>query len=122
MVNNRKGLVVGYLGMTEDEMDDYAAEHFDVEKIAAALGIVDAYIESHLEKTDPKPEYKIYPVWFTSVLGNWKALIGTTLPDGMYYEVTYNSAKGEAYLDAYKKVHNTCIKDEVLNGQMSIDD
>lgn len=31
-------------------------------------------------------------------------------PDGMYYEITYNGDKGEMYLDAYKKMHNECIK------------
>ena len=29
-------------------------------------------------------------VWFGYVLGNWKALVSTTIPDGRYYEVTYN--------------------------------
>ena len=37
---------------------------------------------------------------------NWKALVSTTLPDGMYYEVTYNGDKKEVYLDAYKKFEN----------------
>lgn len=41
-----------------------------------------------------------------------KALISTTVPDGMYYEITYNGDKGEMYLDAYKKMHNECIKIE----------
>ena len=36
-------------------------------------------------------------------------LLSTTLPDGMYYEVTYNKAKDEFYLDAYKKFENRCI-------------
>ena len=33
----------------------------------------------------------------------------TTLPDGMYYEVTYNGDKKEVYLDAYKKFENQKI-------------
>ena len=32
------------------------------------------------------------------------------MPDGMYYEVTYNGDKNEIYLDAYKKFENRCIK------------
>lgn len=36
-------------------------------------------------------------------------LIYETLPDGMYYEVTYNKVKDEFYLDAYKKFENRCI-------------
>ena len=38
--------------------------------------------------------------------------MATTLPDGMYYEVTYNGDKQEWYLDAYKKFENRCIKIE----------
>ena len=33
-------------------------------------------------------------------------MVSTNLPDGMYYEVTYNGDKKEIYLDAYKKFEN----------------
>lgn len=39
-------------------------------------------------------------------------IASTTVPDGMYYEITYNGAKNEAYFDAYKKWENKCIKIE----------
>ena len=48
-------------------------------------------------------------VWFSKVLQNWKALVSTTLPDGMYYEVTFNGNENKVYLDAYKKFENICI-------------
>ena len=32
------------------------------------------------------------------------------MPDGMYYELTYNGDKKELYLDVYKKWENKCIK------------
>lgn len=35
----------------------------------------------------------------------------TLLPDGMYYEVTYNGNNKEIYLDAYKKFENQKIDD-----------
>jgi hypothetical protein len=35
----------------------------------------------------------------------------TTLPDGMYYEVTYNGEMKETYLDAYKKFNNILVSD-----------
>lgn len=57
------------------------------------------------------PPYEIYVVWFCKVLGNWKALLSTTLPDGMYYEVVYNGAERETYIDAYMKTDNVVIKD-----------
>lgn len=43
-------------------------------------------------------------VWFGYVLGNWKALVSTSLPDGRYYEVTYNKEKSETYIDVYQKI------------------
>lgn len=51
----------------------------------------------------------VFVVWFCKVLQNWKALVSTSLNDGMYYEVTYNGDKEEYYLDAYKKWQNLKI-------------
>lgn len=45
-------------------------------------------------------------------LQNNKALLSTTVPDGMYYEITYNGDKRECYFDAYKKWENRCYKVE----------
>lgn len=53
----------------------------------------------------------VYVVWFCKTLQNWKALLSTDLPDGMYFEVTYNGDKKEAYLDVYKKIRNIKISD-----------
>ena len=53
----------------------------------------------------------VYVVWFCKTLQNWKALLSTDLPDGMYFEVTYNGDKKEAYLDVYKKIRNVKISD-----------
>lgn len=52
----------------------------------------------------------IYVVWSCKTLQNNKALLSTTLPDGMYYEVTYNGDKDDVYFDAYKKVTNAKLK------------
>ena len=49
-------------------------------------------------------------VWSCKTLQNSKALLSTTISDGMYYELTYNGDKKELYLDAYKKFENRCIK------------
>lgn len=68
------------------------------------------YVNEHLDKTDGVHDYDIYIVWLSKTLQNNKALLSTTLPDGMYYEVTYNGDKQELYLDAYKKFENRCIK------------
>lgn len=79
-----------------------------------AKRLVFEYIRPRLEKTDTHvtfAEDEVYVVWYTYILGHWKALVSTTLPDGMYYELTYNSDKHETYLDAYKKFDNVMIPD-----------
>ena len=53
----------------------------------------------------------VFIVWFSKTLQNWKALVSTTVSDGMYYEITHNGDKGETYLDVYKKWDNQCIAD-----------
>ena len=35
----------------------------------------------------------VYVTWFGFILGDMKALVSTSLPDGKYYEVTYNKEK-----------------------------
>lgn len=80
------------------------------EFIKRAMKLVADYAEEHLDKTDERLEFDVFVVWNCFILGNQKALISTTIHDGMYYEVTYNAAKDEIYLDAYKKFENRCIK------------
>ena len=75
-----------------------------------AIGIVENYVREHLDKSDPDPELEVFIVWKCKILQNWKYQLSTTLPDGMYYELTYNGDKEEWYLDAYKKFENRCIK------------
>lgn len=76
------------------------------------------WVKQHIDKTDNVNITidDIYVVWSVKVLQNWKALISTNLPDGMYYELTYNGDKEELYLDAYKKFDNVtiCINDTKL--------
>ena len=78
-----------------------------------AKQIVIDYYNEHVEITDNKKltESEVFIVWFSKTLQNWKALVSTTISDGMYYEVTYNGDKKETYLDAYKKWENVCVKD-----------
>ena len=76
-----------------------------------ALKIVRNYITAHLDKSDVEPVFEVYTVWKCKALQNWKYLLSSTLPDGMYYELTYNGDKQEWYLDAYKKFENIVIKE-----------
>lgn len=83
----------------------------DYQKIARK--IVLKYANEHIDKTDNVQITleNVFIVWFCKTLQNWKALVSTTLPDGMYYEVTYNGNNKEIYLDAYKKFENRKIDD-----------
>ena len=74
-----------------------------------AYQIVADYIKDHLDKSDPNFAFSVYTVWKCKALQNWKYLLSSTLPDGMYYELTYNGDKNEWYLDAYKKFENRVI-------------
>ena len=73
--------------------------------------VVVDYFNSRVDKTDNMQltEDNVYIVWFSKTLQNFKALVSTTVSDGMYYEITYNGDKKEIYLDAYKKWENKKI-------------
>lgn len=74
--------------------------------------LVREYTLEHLDKTDDISEFEVFVVWECKTLQNNKALLSTTLSDGMYYELTYNGDKKELYFDAYKKFENRCINKE----------
>ena len=82
----------------------------DVKFFEFSKNVVRNYVINHLDKSDTVPNFDVYIVWYCKTLQNWKALLSTTLSDGMYYEITYNGDKNEIYLDAYKKWDNNCIK------------
>lgn len=78
-----------------------------------AKQLVVDYFNERIEVTDNKKitEDDVFVVWFCKTLQNWKALVSTTISDGMYYEITHNGDKGETYIDAYKKWENVCVPD-----------
>lgn len=80
---------------------------------AKAMEITKDYITEHLDKSDQMSNFTVFTVWKCKTLQNWKYLLSSTIPDGMYYELTYNGDKNEWYLDAYKKFENVVVKDEV---------
>lgn len=78
-----------------------------------AKQIVFNYVKNHIDKTDNIKFTldDVYVVWFCKTLQNWKALVSTRLPDGIYYEITYNGNTDETYVDVYKKWENYTIKE-----------
>lgn len=84
-------------------------EGIDVPRMARELVYEQAY-NLGVDKDFPGFDINsVYVVWFAFTLGNWKALCATSAPDGRYYEVTYNAAKHEAYVDTYRKTHNIAV-------------
>lgn len=82
--------------------------------IACKNMIID-YFTKHKDTTDKEIEMKIedvFVVWSCKTLQNNKTLLSTRLPDGLYYEITYNGDKHEAYVDVYKKWENFVVKEE----------
>lgn len=72
-----------------------------------------SYFNSQVDSTDKNgkiTENDVFVVWMCKTLQNNKALLSTTVSDGMYYEITYNGDKEEAYLDAYKKWKNMVVR------------
>lgn len=71
---------------------------------------------SLLNKSNIDPAFsftidEIRLVWFCKTIQNWKALVVTTLPDDVYYEVTHNGDKNETYIDVYEKIQNVVVAD-----------
>lgn len=78
----------------------------------AIKSVVD-YFNSQVDSTDKNGKItadQVFIVWMVKVLQNNKALLSTTVSDGMYYEITWNGDKNEGYLDAYKKWKNIIVK------------
>ncbi|MFR8990614.1 MAG: DUF6275 family protein [Fusobacterium sp.] len=69
------------------------------------------YFNSRVDKTDNKTlkEEDVFVVWNCKTLKNNKALLSTTVSDGLYYEFTFNGNSEELYMDVYKKWENICI-------------
>lgn len=82
-----------------------------------AKQLVVDYFNKHVDVTDGKKltVEDVFVVWFSKTLQNWKALVSTTVSDGMYYEITHNGDKGETYIDVYKKWDNVCVADGITS-------
>ena len=84
----------------------------DVEFIKFCKETIADYVNKHVDKTDNVQitTDDVYVVWICKALQNWKALVSTTLSDGMYYEITHNGDKNETYIDVYKKRENFVVR------------
>lgn len=92
-----------------DKPDEFADQY-----LHQAKGLVLDYIS---RKGVDLSMNEVYVVWFSKTLQNWKALVSTIFPDGLYFEVTYNGAKEESYIDTYVKTDNVRVTDAEYKGE-----
>ena len=95
----------------EPEMEDRPEQMSPGGQMLKARKLVQGQFYYDVDANRFLPLDDIYVVWFSKTLQNWKALVSTNVKDNMYYEVTYNGNKKEAYIDAYMKVTNIVISD-----------
>jgi len=49
---------------------------------------------------------EVFIVWYNKTIQNHKALLGTHVPDNLYFEATYNGEENELYLDTYREINH----------------
>lgn len=84
----------------------------DKEFVTLCKETVRDYTNKHIDKSNniQITTDDVFIVWICKTLQNNKALVSTTLSDGMYYEITHNGDKQETYVDAYKKWENFVVR------------
>ena len=77
-----------------------------------AISAVVDYFNGEADCTDKNGKISaedVFIVWECKTLQNNKAMLSTTVSDGMYYEFTWDGDNNRGYLDAYKKWKNITI-------------
>jgi hypothetical protein len=107
----QRRIVVGSVIYSEGHSNP-GVEMEDLDGPAKAKAAVKRVIDGQAEAVGKEPPtYELYVVTFSYILGCWKALVATDTLDGSYYEVTYNKARQETYVDVYGKRMNVVIQD-----------
>lgn len=71
--------------------------------------IVRSLLISYIDDRSNINFYDVYIVWKAKILQNWKYLLSTNIPEGRYYEITYDGNRKKFYIDEYLKINNTVI-------------
>lgn len=72
------------------------------------------YVNEQLEKSHDEHIglNQVQLLWFSKVVDNWLALCTTEIPNGMYYEVIYDSEINTTYVTAYKLFNQKKINND----------
>jgi hypothetical protein len=52
-------------------------------------------------------ESQVYIAGFSKVMSHWKATVVSPVARNLLWEVTFNAAKNQVYVDAYRKISNS---------------
>lgn len=101
-------------GFESEEFSVFNAPHDGIDHQVKAKRAVVTYINQRTPRIDvgkfaPLTTNDVFVTWWSKTLDNWKAVVVTNVMDGMYYELTYNGAKNELYLDVYRKLENVVL-------------
>ena len=80
----------------------------DFERLAIGA-VVTWYNNQQTKKSSMIRPEDVFIVWMCKVLQNNKCMLSTVVPDGRYYEFTYNGERNQCYLDSYLKEDNVCL-------------
>lgn len=79
-------------------------------KMAKQL-VCDNYNDTKTSKSAPDlTPNTVFIIWYSKVLNNWKAIVGSPVARGMMWEVSYNGHRNQAYIDIYKKLANARVE------------
>lgn len=81
-----------------------------IQHVEEAQRIVKAWICDNVKDQQQAADAKLFIVWSSKVLQNYKCTIFTSLPASPYFELTYNGDKKEWYLDVYQKIENATFR------------
>lgn len=66
-------------------------------------------VADYMHANFPDAQYTSFVTWQAKILQNFKCMIATTQPYGMYFEATFDGDKKRWYLDVYRKIENVEI-------------
>ena len=72
--------------------------------------VKDYEIKNNFIKNDNIPEFRVFETWYCKTSQNQKAILATTLFNGMYYECTYDGDKSELHFEVYRKFEDKYFK------------
>ena len=72
----------------------------------AIWSIVANYIDNYMRQLgQTTPDFSMSIDWFMENRHGWRAMVHTSLPDGMHYEIEYFADINQGYLTTYRMVN-----------------